>query len=58
MRIRSPPPFEITMTGLDGRYDLDYAPLDDWAGTIKVRIKGVAMSCHVVNTTTRTAKSP
>jgi hypothetical protein len=48
MRTRSPPPFRITLTGPDGRYELSYAPLDDWAGTIEVRIKSVAMSWHVV----------
>jgi hypothetical protein len=36
------------MTGADGRYELAYERLDDWAGIIKVSISGVAMSWHVV----------
>ncbi len=48
MRVQSPSPFTITMTGPDGRYELAYVRLDDWAGVIKVKIKGASMSWHVV----------
>jgi hypothetical protein len=49
MRIKTPPPFEITMCGSEGPYTLAYAPTDDWDGEIAVCIGEVSMRWPVLN---------
>jgi hypothetical protein len=49
MRVKSGSAFKIMLTGVDGRYELAYRPIDEWAGVIDVTIKGLAMSWHAVH---------
>lgn len=48
MRVKTPEPFTLAMTGPDGAYDLHFVPHDDWDGEIAVVIAGHAMVWQVL----------
>ena len=54
MRAKVPPPFEQCFDGPEGRYKLEFRPLDDWDGQIQTTINGHQMLWDVLNVETDT----
>ena len=49
MRVKTPAPFTMAMTGREGAYDPHFVPHDDWDGEIAVVISGHAMVWQVLS---------